>query len=124
MYGTPYAHYELKGKVTDESGKPVEGIRVAAKYTQKNNGQYDYTNIVKDTVYTDNNGSYKSLVSDFPMDCDVEVKFEDVDGELNGEFEEKTVTTDIMTFDVDKKGTGDWYKGAFSKKIDVQLKQK
>lgn len=124
MYGTPTAGYEIKGKVTDESGKPVESIRVAAKYTQKNDGQYSHTNIVTDTVYTDKSGSYKSLVKDFPMDYDVEVKFEDVDGAENGEYETQTVTSDTKSFTHSKKDADEWYKGTYSTTIEAKLKNR
>lgn len=72
-YGVPHATFEVKGKVTDSEGNPLNGIEVYA------DGMYDPAK-----AYTDEDGEF-ALVQDgwFPSD-QVELCFDDVDGEDNG----------------------------------------
>lgn len=56
-YGTPYAKYEIKGKVTDKENKnAVSGARVIVKAL--NRDLRPLSSYFTDTVYTDKEGNY------------------------------------------------------------------
>ena len=62
-YGTPYAEYEVKGRVSDSEGTPVSGIKVSI------HGTFPF----RDNTF--------------------DIQFTDIDGEAGGGlFEEQTVT--------------------------------
>lgn len=127
MYGEPYANFKAVGSVTDESGKPVEGIRVAVKqhrhYENTSSVIYDQNDwFESDTVFTDSKGSYELKRSVFAAPDDVTVVFEDIDGAENGgEFEKAEATPEVRRT---KKGDKGWYNGDFEARADVRLKKK
>ncbi|MBR6828581.1 MAG: radical SAM-associated putative lipoprotein [Prevotella sp.] len=56
-YGTPWANYEVKGVVTDETGAPVSGIKTSIKEVYKrDDGMYTAG---KDSTLTDAKGQYQ-----------------------------------------------------------------
>lgn len=118
-YGCPNADYRLLGNVTDESGKPIKNIQVAAEFqvSEKDPKYFD-----RDTLYTDANGSFDKTVNTFPNDYTVKVTFNDIDGSANdGDFESSSLSvTPVQT----KKGNGNWYNGVFSAQADAKLKKK
>lgn len=126
MYGEPHADFKALGKVSDEAGNPIEGIRVAISQHR----HYDNTPEVifdqndwydNDTVFTDDKGSYLLDRSVFSAPDDVTIVFEDVDGEEHGgEFLPETLKTVVVRT---KKGDKNWYSGAFEAKIDATLKK-
>lgn len=64
--GSPYAEYEVKGKVFDSTGKPVPGIEV--KYGMTYKSMFDSREIL-DTLAisrTDMNGEYHVAFSAYP----------------------------------------------------------
>lgn len=93
--GQPIANYQVMGKVSDEDGKPINGIRVIADYS---------TDIVyrADTLYTDKDGEYSKFLT-IPRSGDFYLTFTDIDGQANGgEFEScseqvKPVRTEISS---------------------------
>ena len=105
-YGTPYASYEVKGKVTDENDQPITGISVecGAFYTEP--------------VYTGEDGSYEMSGTGFPRQK-IEVAFVDVDGEENGgTFASRIVSEEAVHV---QDGQGSWDYGKFSVEVDVKL---
>ena len=127
MYGEPHADFKAIGTVTDNAGKPVEGIRVAVQqhrhYENSESVIYDendwYDN---DTVFTDTNGQYELVRSVFSAPNRVTVVFEDIDGEENGgEFEKVEANPKVTQT---KKGDKEWYGGAFQVEADVRLNKK
>lgn len=125
MYGQPHADFTVKGTVTDEEGKPVEGIRtVIDAYLSWTDGvgnhyrELDYT----DTLYTDSSGMVQRKTGLFDKSSDVTVTLTDVDGEKNGSFEEKVMEGLQMT--QVKKGDDSWYNGAYELKFEATLKKK
>lgn len=109
-YGTPSAKFIVNGKVTSsETEQPIENIRVIMQ---------------NDTSYTNTEGIYQ--VTDkygFPADQTYSIKFQDVDGEINDEFN----NLDTIVKFTDPKfsgGDGDWYSGETSKEFDVKLTPK
>ena len=116
MYGEPSATYKVLGTVSDESGSPVEGIRVAIESKYSSYSQYD-------TLYTDSSGKYLFNRGERGLWPDkVVVVFEDIDGEENGgEFESAEATPELKKV---KEGDGSWYIGMLEAQADVTLKKK
>ena len=82
MYGVPTVSYELKGKVTDESGKPVEGIEVSFERVSPS----DSTLIgspLGPTASTNAEGQWSVSFQDDPTPI-LKVLYQDVDGPENG----------------------------------------
>lgn len=122
-YGTPYAKFQVKGKVTDEAGKALKNIQVVVREGW-NNVPWD-----ADTVYTDAKGEFQSNeLSGVSIDKQ-QVYFHDVDGDENG----GTFKSDsIKLIDLEKKtvekGSGGWYQGTFefstSKPVKLSKEEK
>ena len=127
MYGEPHADFKAIGTVTDNAGKPVEGIRVAVQqhrhYENSDSVIYDQNDWYdNDTIFTDSNGKYELVRSVFSAPNRVTVVFEDIDGEENGgEFEKAEANPKVTQT---KKGDKNWYGGAFQAEADVRLKKK
>ena len=129
MYGSPTVRFEAKGKVTDEAGKGIEGVRVAVRahryYPNSAGVIYDQNHWYDDdTLYTDAAGKYelKTTLTSFNGPDDVTIVFEDVDGSAHGgEYASQTVTPEIKQTE---KGNNSWFNGAYSVEADVKLKKK
>ena len=127
MYGEPHADFKAIGTVTDNAGKPVEGIRVAVQqhrhYENSDSVIYDQNDWYdNDTIFTDSNGKYELMRSVFSSPNRVTVVFEDIDGEENGgEFEKAEANPKVTQT---KKGDKNWYSGAFQAEADARLKKK
>lgn len=107
-YGTPSATFVVNGKVSNEEGTGINGIRVVLR---------------QDTALTNPNGQYEVETIDFPTDTDFQIQFEDIDGTDNGEYQK----LDTIVAFVDPEFTGgddSWYEGETIKDFDVQLKNK
>lgn len=116
MYGMPYAQFKAMGSVTSESGKPVEGIRVAIRQSIREYSEYE-----DDTVYTDSKGMYLLEKGLYKGPDSVSIVFEDVDGPENGgEFEPAAAKPEVVQT---KKESG-MYGGSFEAKADVVMKEK
>jgi len=126
MYGQPHADFKAIGAVTDQSGKPIEGIRVAVTqhrhYANTTHVYYDQNDWYEyDTLYTDNKGLFELNKSVFDAPTDVTIVFEDIDGdEHGGTFETAKATPDITR---KEKGSG-WYNGAFEVEAKVKMRKK
>lgn len=112
-YGTPHVSFRLTARVVDEEGTPIQGIHVRTsegRYFDHNTGVSDYQ------------GNIDAVGIIWPG-AQYEVKFEDIDGELNGgEFETLTVTTSARQTE---KGSGNWNEGSYEAHLgDVVLKKK
>jgi putative lipoprotein (rSAM/lipoprotein system) len=122
MYGTPHADFVVQGSVTDEAGKPVQGIKTSLKRVIK-----ELNNAAEglDSVQTDAAGQYQLKYSGF-TDNNFKLIVEDIDGDANG----GTFAPDTLDLDYDKakhtkeKGQGFMYSGLFEFQIDVKLKKK
>ena len=127
MYGEPHADFKALGTVSDESGKPIEGIRVAIRQHRHHANTpdviYDQNDWYEnDTLYTDDKGAYLLTRSIFECPDDVKIVFEDIDGEENGgEYTSAEATPEVTRT---KKGDKSWYGGAFEVQADVKLRKK
>ena len=103
-YGTPYAEYEVKGRVSDAEGTPIQGIRVSMGESQ---GRY-----MDSVAVTDAEGRFHVIH-----------QFTDIDGEAGGGlFDEQTVTVQAeMTEEGDGWDEGDY---AVPEEVEVTLYHK
>ncbi len=109
-YGTPSADFIINGKVTDsETNQPIENIRVIANY---------------DSVYTNGNGSYRIVKRGyFTQDETFAITFQDVDGELNGSYQDLDTIVEFKN-PVFTGGDDKWDEGETSKQFNVKLTPK
>ena len=116
MYGTPTMEYRVSGKVTDsQTGNPIPGIEVESFHFL--NGPQK--------VLTSDNGEFYVESLEFPSD-EVMLKFSDIDGPLNGEYESLEYNVRLEKV---KDGSGAWDDGDYAaenvivpmqKKTDVE----
>lgn len=115
-YGSPYAEFVLKGKVSDTQGQPISDIRVVLKPREK-------SNYMNDTVRTGMDGKYLFKPNNALGWEIIKVIAEDTDGEDNGgEFAPKTEELDMKG--VEFKGGDYWYKGRAEGSVDITLEPK
>lgn len=130
MYGTPENNYVVTGTVKDNDGKAVKGIRVGIKKSPDDTSEYGgyykayrtweeydeetgYTFIKHewsdyfDFTETDKNGNYKLEWRIKPKeDAKFILSAEDMDGEQNGSFQNKT--SEIQFTGKDRTKDGSW----------------
>jgi putative lipoprotein (rSAM/lipoprotein system) len=114
-YGSPYADYTIKGKVTNEQGAAIPGIQIeVVKYKIE-----DYQEV--DTVYSQSNGDFVwKRTYDFVYELDIIAT--DIDGEKNGSYE--TNMSSVTFKEEDMKGGKSWYQGKAEKEITIKLEEK
>jgi putative lipoprotein (rSAM/lipoprotein system) len=108
-YGTPTADYQITGTVTSAAtNQPIQNIKVKT-------GQ--------DSIFTDAAGRYEVTFQGMPYNDTIVVRFIDVDGPANGEFQplDKGVGFADAVF---TGGDGKWYRGMTIKEADAQLSKK
>ena len=119
-YVTPYADYKYMGTVTDENGKPIEGINVVFQ----KHGYKNYPELFR--IETDKSGKYETDYLDWTMGANAayQVLYTDIDGEENGgHFEDKIL--EIHKMDKTKIKDGEhWYQGMFDLSAEVKLSRK
>ena len=122
-YGSPspdFKDFKVKGTVTDEDEKPLEGIRVIVRRDELN--RPDLFN--EDTIFTDAKGKYQS--KEFKKVAFVreqKVYFDDVDGGANGgAFQSDSMLVKDALEGLYKDDDGNW--GGYEYTIDVKLKKK
>ena len=110
-YGTPYAEYEVKGRVSDAEGTPIQGIRVSMGESQ--------SSYLDSVAVTDAEGRFHVIHGTFPFRDNIfDIQFTDIDGEAGGGlFEEQTVTVQA---EVVEEGDG-WDEGDYAVKEDVNV---
>lgn len=112
-YGSPYAEYELKGRVTDEDSNPIPGIKVSLEHPSS----------IYEADTTDVSGEFEfNKERIFPPDDRMKVFFQDIDGPENGgEFALDSLELDVYQIEEGSR----WYKGAFkSDDVEIRLKKK
>lgn len=117
-YGSPHVHFNLKARVVDEAGKPIEGIEARVKV-----GWGDHhTPFDNRTGVTNYLGEIDAHTSSM-FSMDHTIIFLDPDGEANGgKFESKTVDISDHIVQTDE-GDGNWDNGSYVAEIgDVVMK--
>ena len=120
-YGVPSAKYNIQGKVVSAEGEkaPIKGIRVV----KVPDIDEEYSYLRGDTTYTDSEGKFEFEWGASPFN-EYEVRFQDIDGEENGLFEDKEQFIEFKNSDF-KNGDGHWYRGEALKNMgNVELKPK
>lgn len=117
-YGVPHVHFNLKARVVDEAGKPIEGIEARVK-SGHNNYDIPFENRTGVTNYLGEIDAHTSIISIIEHD----IIFIDPDGEANGgKFESKTVDIGDYIVQTDE-GDGNWDSGSYVAEIgDVVMK--
>ncbi|MBR5864516.1 MAG: radical SAM-associated putative lipoprotein [Alistipes sp.] len=104
MYGTPTFDYQANGRVVDEEGEPIEGIRVKVTLGDEWAEKIDGTHVEGGVVYSGKDGSFET--KKFEQIEIYSLTAIDVDGEENGgEFETQEVRIDTMRPTYSKGGT-------------------
>ena len=109
-YGVPSAKFIVNGKVEARAdNSAIENIRVIMR---------------QDTTYTDSEGKYQ-LIDKYgsPMSQDIEIKFSDIDGANNGEFNNMDTVVEFKNPEF-VNGDGKWYAGETSKEFNIELEKK
>ena len=117
-YGVPHVHFNLKARVVDEAGKPIEGIEARVKqgwgdYNMPFENRTGISNYLGEIdAHTANAHSMEHIIV-----------FVDPDGEANGgKFETKTVDISEHIVQTDE-GDGSWDNGSYVAEIgDVVMK--
>lgn len=103
-YGTPHVSFNLKARVVDENGNPIQGIEVT---TKDGYGFDDRTGVSDYLGNIDAHGSYIWPGEQYA------VVFHDIDGEYNGgEFEDLSLDIGDKVTQIEE-GSGSWYKGSY-----------
>lgn len=118
MYGSPSTTYEVKGKVLDNEGNPINGIKIVLQDDATDPNPYEIAE-----SQSLENGDYKIRNTTFPTNK-LYLSVEDVDGTANGgEFEEQTIELDFSKVEA----TGDkgaWYEGTKSLEKQIVMQEK
>lgn len=122
MYGVPSAEYQISGTVTNDNGQSVQGIKTSVKQISTYEGKTQASCI--DSVMTDANGHYNVDVHIFPMNKEIKLLVEDVDGDANGAYQNDTIDIDYNNAQKIKDGDDVWNNGTFAIKQDIKLKKK
>lgn len=113
MYGTPNGDYEIKGTVTTEDDKPVDGATIRVTGPDLPSGVYSVS-----TTSSNANGAYETSGNWFPDDLKVVCIPNDPTLEPDS-------TVVKMTYDqTGDKEKDSWYKGLAKKVVDFKLKKK
>ncbi len=120
-YGTPEAHYQVKGTVANEQGEPIEGIGVGeVRRWIEEAGEVQFCGY-KDT--TDAEGRYKvDFDRAFPRQP-LSLDFHDIDGAENGNYNDTTVTINTEGVQL-TGGNGHWYEGEGDIIYNITLTEK
>ena len=123
MYGAPTGTWSVKGKVMDETGKPIPGLQVIlAERLDDEAGTMDESNYYPlDTLKTGGDGIYQTEDCGLLNKLQIDVK--DIDGEANvGEFADVTLLIGDITY---RNGDGNFDFGHAEIIVpDIILKKK
>ena len=124
-YGVPSANFKVLGRVTNEQGQPLGGMRVVASEVTtiwSKGPEQCYSGLLRDTVYTASDGSFDREYSVFPADS-VYILMKIEDTAEPSVYDSDSVKVGFAKGDL-KDGGKHWYRGAAEKKVNVKLKAK
>lgn len=115
-YGSPYAEFEVKGRVTDSENNPIRDIRINVRFENR------YANTFESSTNTDAEGRFTAVTDVMNASDGIGlIKAEDMDGTKNGGlFKADSVSVAISASDFEG-GKGQWNDGKVSKNIDLVL---
>lgn len=111
-YGTPYAGYVVKGKVTDAQANGLEGIQV---YLQEHESAFFGSKA--DTIYTDADGNFTYEWAEVGIH---EVEHNLIAVDKDSLFKPDTTAIAFKREDF-QGGTGSWNEGTATKEISITL---
>lgn len=122
-YGSPYATYEIKGKVVNEKGTAIPDIQVIIPAPDADNEEDQF--FYRDTLSTNSSGEFNKQIGygSFGEDVTFKIATKDIDGEANGGLFEDTVTDIAFKKEDLKGGDGNWYFGNAKKDVTITMKQ-
>ncbi len=107
MYGTPFGSFEMKGSVTDDSGKPISEAEIRVTYTDMPSGVFSIG-----SIHTEHNGTYALKENEWASSLKVVCIPHQTD-----------LQPDSVIVDMNYKGAdGEWYKGHAEEIVDFKLK--
>ncbi|MCR5708999.1 MAG: radical SAM-associated putative lipoprotein [Bacteroidales bacterium] len=110
MYGSPTVHYSVKGKVTDQSGKPIEGISVRVSKRSRTAENVSFYYPIEADVTTDSGGNWMRGSAHGPTDT-LRITFTDIDGDAGGgQFAPDSVFVPVKIVK-DENNKSPWYIG-------------
>ena len=124
-YGVPSANFKVLGRVTNEQGQPLGGMRVAASNVTAVWGKGpDQCNVylLRDTVYTASDGTFVRIYSTFPADS-VYIHMKIEDSAEPSVYDSDSIAVGFAKDDL-KGVCRTWFLGGAEKKINVTLKRK
>ena len=118
-YGTPYATFEVKGKVVDKAGKPIPNIQIRTNMEDEEKASY-YT-LHTDTITTQSDGTFEWKTTDYLLkSTQYRLISEDIDEENNG----GTFASDTSFIDfkgTELVGADSWFLGKATKEMTITL---
>lgn len=122
-YGSPYATYDIKGKVVNEKGTAIPDMQVIIPAPDADNEEDLF--VYRDTLLTNSTGEFNKRleVGSFGEDITFKIATQDIDGEANGGLFEDTVTEVAFKKEDLKGGDGNWYSGNAKKDVTITMKQ-
>lgn len=122
-YGSPYATYDIKGKVVNEKGTAIPDMQVIIPAPDTDNEEDLF--VYRDTLLTNSTGEFNKRleVGSFGEDITFKIATQDIDGEANGGLFEDTVTEVAFKKEDLKGGDGNWYSGNAKKDVTITMKQ-
>ena len=118
-YGVPSAGFKLTGTVKSEvTGEPVKDIVV--KFRNNVDGTRFHEVI---ETKTDGDGRVETSFTDWPIYNEVQITFEDVDGEENGgAFAPDTLRNKDLNIELKEDKKSGWFKGNYTIGFEAKLK--
>lgn len=123
MYGSPSADYIVRGKIeVDKTNNPIAGIKVEMSIKKEYETGKVFVGVSSDA--SENDGTYIVCANgEYPVDQTCNIKFTDIDGSQNGDYE--TLDTTIVFQNPELTGSsGQWDEGETTKEVNVKLKPK
>jgi putative lipoprotein (rSAM/lipoprotein system) len=118
-YGMPHASFKLVGDVKSEDGNPIEGIVV--KFRQIIDSEYPNEIEFK----SGKDGKVDESFTEWPEVENIELTFEDIDGEENGgEFLRDTLKRKDLKVEFTEDKDSHWHKGDYKISFEAKLKKK
>ena len=116
-YGSPNADFKVNGNIVDEATlEKIQNIQVIMQ-------DPEMSDIHVDTSYSDENGFYEVKLNDWPSGKTFVVKYIDIDGVANGEYQ--PVDSTILFENPEFINSSDsWYQGEVTKTINIKLAAK
>ncbi|MDR1543230.1 MAG: radical SAM-associated putative lipoprotein [Prevotellaceae bacterium] len=112
-YGMPHADFGVSGVIISaKTEQPIENIKVVV-----NSDAYSPQETQR--TITDENGKFSTSWQGFPQD-EITLKVSDIDGELNGLFNDTTIVTPISEFQ-HQSSSEEWYDGWYGKNFEIKL---